>query len=46
VNKVTIVNWYNMDENSHIKDDESDERRAMETPQDLAWIVRILKAEL
>jgi hypothetical protein len=41
-----MVTCYEMGDGSHNRDKESDERRAMETPPDLAETVRSLRVEL
>jgi hypothetical protein len=41
-----MVTHHELGESSHNREEESDERRAVETPQDLAEIVRSLMVEL
>jgi hypothetical protein len=41
-----MVTCHEVRDNSHNRDKEYDERRAVETPPDLAETVRILEAEL
>jgi hypothetical protein len=41
-----MVTCHEMGDGSHNRDEESDERRAVETPLDLAETVRILRAKL
>jgi hypothetical protein len=41
-----MVMWHEVGDSSHNRDEEYDERRAMETPPDLVETVRSLRAEL